>query len=131
MRDQEKQREAKRRWKKRNVEAVRASKRASEKRRYKRYRAKHPARALLTEEEKVERRHAYQAEWKASNRDKRRAHSRIAHEKERHGLDAQPCEVCGNRPTDGHHDDYDQPLDVRWLCRKHHVELHVGLLHGK
>jgi hypothetical protein len=36
----------------------------------------------------------------------------------------QPCEVCGSLRVDAHHDDYDKPLEIRWLCRKHHMELH-------
>lgn len=36
----------------------------------------------------------------------------------------QPCEVCGDPQTDGHHEDYGRPLDVRWLCRPHHLALH-------
>lgn len=36
----------------------------------------------------------------------------------------QPCEVCGVEKVDAHHEDYSKPLDVRWLCRKHHMELH-------
>lgn len=38
-----------------------------------------------------------------------------------------PCEVCGEPNTHGHHDDYSRPLDVRWLCRKHHDEYHSRL----
>ena len=34
-----------------------------------------------------------------------------------------PCEVCGNT-AQAHHDDYSQPLSVRWLCPIHHNETH-------
>ena len=36
-----------------------------------------------------------------------------------------PCEVCSTViDVQAHHDDYNKPLDVRWLCRKHHREHH-------
>ena len=47
-------------------------------------------------------------------------------------LKPQPCEICGEAPffQDGrrgvqaHHDDYNRPMDVRWLCQRHHHEWH-------
>ncbi len=39
-------------------------------------------------------------------------------------LKRKPCEVCGDVETHAHHADYSKPLDVRWLCAKHHKELH-------
>ena len=35
----------------------------------------------------------------------------------------QPCEICGE-PAEAHHDNYDEPLKVRWLCFKHHRQWH-------
>ena len=35
-----------------------------------------------------------------------------------------PCEVCGAIRVDAHHDDYSKPLDIRWLCRSHHLQHH-------
>ena len=34
------------------------------------------------------------------------------------------CEVCGEVEVEAHHDDYSRPLDVRWLCRRHHKLWH-------
>lgn len=44
----------------------------------------------------------------------------------------EPCEVCGIfgkdengiRRVDAHHCDYNKPLDITWLCKKHHIEWH-------
>lgn len=35
-----------------------------------------------------------------------------------------PCEVCGSERSEAHHEDYSKPLEVHWLCREHHLELH-------
>ena len=39
-------------------------------------------------------------------------------------LKRSPCEVCGEAKSEAHHDDYSQPLSVRWLCKRHHMEWH-------
>jgi hypothetical protein len=31
---------------------------------------------------------------------------------------------CGEEESQAHHDDYSKPLDVIWLCRRHHKEIH-------
>jgi hypothetical protein len=31
-----------------------------------------------------------------------------------------PCEVCGSTEVEMHHPNYARPLDVVWLCKKHH-----------
>jgi len=36
-----------------------------------------------------------------------------------------PCCVCGTLDMIcAHHEDYSKPLDVVWICSKHHAELH-------
>lgn len=40
------------------------------------------------------------------------------------------CEVCGEEQAHAHHDDYNNPLDVRWLCRSCHLDHHrcIGVI---
>lgn len=39
-------------------------------------------------------------------------------------IQRKPCERCGAVKSQGHHEDYSKPLDVQWLCPKHHAALH-------
>jgi hypothetical protein len=32
--------------------------------------------------------------------------------------------VCGSKKVHGHHEDYNKPLEVHWLCPKHHKARH-------
>ena len=41
-------------------------------------------------------------------------------------IQKQPC-ACGETKVDAHHSDYSKPLDVIWLCRQHHADLHMKL----
>jgi hypothetical protein len=36
----------------------------------------------------------------------------------------QPCSICGEPNADAHHQDYNRPLDVQWLCTFHHLQEH-------
>lgn len=39
-------------------------------------------------------------------------------------LSKKPCRVCLSSKSEAHHPDYDKPLEVIWLCRKHHRDEH-------
>ena len=41
------------------------------------------------------------------------------------------CVVCGKEKTQGHHEDYSRPLDVVWLCVRHHQDRHIHLRNAK
>ncbi|CAM3342704.1 hypothetical protein PANO111632_15290 [Paracoccus nototheniae] len=65
-----------------------------------------------------------QSDWRRANPLKYSAHLAVKRALDSGDLEKQPCEVCGATTVDAHHDRYDQPLNVRWLCRTHHVKLH-------
>jgi hypothetical protein len=58
---------------------------------------------------------------------RKRASSLVNLALKRGELQRQPCIECGEPETQGHHDDYGQPLVVRWLCKRHHEDVHVAI----
>lgn len=82
---------------------------------YAKYREK-----LLPKEEQP----SYGTGYSESERAKRRkARSTFNHYLRDKHIERKTCEVCGEK-AEAHHDDYNKPLDVRWLCFKHHREWH-------
>jgi hypothetical protein len=71
-----------------------------------------------------------QARWREKDPLARWAHVAVASALKRKLITRQPCEVCGDPATDSHHEDYLQPLKVRWLCRRHHKAEHRRLRQG-
>jgi len=72
---------------------------------------------------------AYMRKWRVGHplsevaRLKMRARSYAKTYRKRGLLIPGPCEVCGSLVVEMHHDDYGMPLQVRWFCRRHHLEL--------
>lgn len=63
--------------------------------------------------------------WKRRNPEARRAHTAVGNAIRDGRLKRKPCEVCGSSKAQAHHDDYDKPLEVIWLCPKHHADRHL------
>lgn len=68
----------------------------------------------------------YLKDYRQKYPSKHRAHDMVNNAIRVGSLVKQPCEVCGSEfSVHAHHDDYDKPLDVRWLCSMHHRQWHV------
>ena len=54
--------------------------------------------------------------------DKYRARTAVGNAVRDGRLTREPCEACGTTErVEAHHDDYSKPLEVRWLCKAHHM----------
>jgi hypothetical protein len=74
-------------------------------------------------------------EWTKRNPEKHKAQQVVNRAIRNREISREPCEVCGvsgklasgQSAVHAHHDDYLKPLEVRWLCPKHHSEYHRHL----
>lgn len=69
----------------------------------------------------------YHARYNQRHPDRAAAHYEVSNAIRDGRLARQPCEVCGD-PAEAHHEDYSKPLDVQWLCFKHHRQRAHGQL---
>ena len=68
----------------------------------------------------------YQREYRKRYPKKVKARAMVAYHVRAGNLIRKPCEVCGREESvHAHHDDYDQPLNIRWLCAAHHHQWHA------
>jgi len=66
--------------------------------------------------------------YRERNPEKHAAHLALTRALRRGAIVRQSCERCGVDRVEGHHDDYSKPLEVRWLCKRHHLAAHGGRL---
>jgi hypothetical protein len=63
-------------------------------------------------------------EWWHKNKDRLKVKYAVRDAIRSGKLVKQPCFVCGELEVEGHHPDYSKPLDLVWLCKQHHNEVH-------
>lgn len=63
--------------------------------------------------------------WRRSHPEAARAHWQVQEAIRSGRLTQQPCEICNQAHAHAHHDDYEKPLEVRWLCARCHRQLHA------
>jgi len=64
--------------------------------------------------------------WREQDRRRSKAHSAVARAIRSGKLVRCPCVFCGEQKSIAHHENYDYPLDVVWLCQPCHMKKHKG-----
>lgn len=78
--------------------------------------------------ERIKQNIAFTKVWRNEDRRRSVAHNAVARALKAGNLIPQPCERCSSEVTVAHHEDYDKPLDVVWLCQSCHKKRHIEML---
>lgn len=91
-------------------------------------RCRDKARKMIPEKECPEKRKKRLQNHRLKYPEKTRARNMVRNAIRDGRLYKKPCERCGQKDdVEAHHDDYSKPLEVIWLCVKHHAERHVEI----
>lgn len=90
-----------------NIEKIRS---------YDKERSKLPARKKLAAE--------VNAAWRKADKRRIKCHNAVSKAIKSGALVRQPCCKCSSLKSLAHHEDYDKPLDVVWLCQPCHKQRH-------
>jgi len=72
-----------------------------------------------------EKKREYDRLWAKAHRKERSTHAKVYYALKMGKLVKGPCNRCGaTENIQGHHHDYDKPLDVEWLCPVCHGKEH-------
>lgn len=94
-----------------NIERIRA---------YDRDRSKNPERMKIARE--------ISNAWRQSDSRIGHCHNQVARALRSGALVRLPCSVCGAEKSLAHHESYNRPLDVTWLCQPHHKARHKEMV---
>ena len=65
--------------------------------------------------------------WKSNHKTEHNVHQRLKIAVKKKKIIKTECINCGsNENIVGHHEDYNKPFDVLWLCKVCHYQLHCG-----
>lgn len=65
-----------------------------------------------------------QVAYRRRSRFKRNVRDKVYCAVKKGTLIKQPCCKCGNEKAEAHHEDYNKPLEIIWLCKQCHAALH-------
>lgn len=66
----------------------------------------------------------YTISWRNDKPKAYKAHTIVSNAIRAGKMKRLPCEICGEADSHAHHDDYNYPLSVRFLCAAHHKQWH-------
>ena len=69
--------------------------------------------------------------WRSEDKRRSVAHNAVSKALKNGDLNRMPCVRCNAKKSLAHHEDYDKPLDIVWLCqpchKQRHKEINLGI----
>lgn len=65
--------------------------------------------------------------WRAADPRRAHCHNAVRYAVKKGKLTPTPCKQCSHEKAYAHHDNYDEPLNVVWLCQPCHKQRHKEL----